>query len=145
VKPKIMQTNFTKRLNRPPSNPRTLRGSILVLILLSVFAFEGYAQNTVTGTVRDFDNEPLPGVSVIEKETTNGVITDIDGKISISVLSDATLVFSYIGFLSEETEVNNRPVVDIGLVPDLTELSELVVVGYGSMKQSDLTGAVASV
>lgn len=102
---------------------------------------------TVTGRVTDAtDGSAIPGATVLVKGTTTGTITDFDGKYSLSVADpDAVLVFSFVGYLTEEVPVNNRSVVDMSLMMDITELSELVVVGYGTMKKSDLTGAVASV
>ena len=76
--------------------------SLAVFLLVSMYAF---AQNAVTGIVKDKTGEPLIGVSVVEKGTTNGSITDMDGKFSINVLQGKTLVFSYIGYLSQEIKV----------------------------------------
>ncbi len=121
----------------------------LLLIPLFVFcAIQLYAQErTVTGKVTDGDTgEPLPGVNVIIDGTQTGTITDIDGNYSIQVPSDqATLAFSYVGYLSEKSVVAGKTVIDIALVPELNKLDEVVVVGYGTMKRSDLTGAVTSV
>src|SRR5690606_31448929 len=79
-----------------------LSKKICVTMLIWAFALKGFAQVTVTGTVTDYDGEVLPGVNILEKGTTNGTITSIDGKFQISVAPDAVLVFSYIGYLSEE-------------------------------------------
>lgn len=126
--------------------PTSLSTGLCWLVLMLLMAFEGHAQTiTVTGVVKDFDGELLPGVNVIEQGTTNGTITDIDGNYSISVSADATLTFSYIGYLSEETAVNNRSVIDVSLVPDITQLGEVVVIGYGTQRKVDLTGSVAIV
>lgn len=101
---------------------------------------------TVKGTVTDGSNQqPLPGVNITVSGTTEGVITDIDGKYSIDIPSaSAVLVFSYIGYNSERVEVGNRSVIDISLIPDIKNLDEVVVVGYGTVKKSDLTGSVSS-
>lgn len=126
--------------------PKSISATFCWLALMLLIAFEGQAQaTTVTGIVKDFEGEPLPGVNVIEKGTTNGTITDLDGKYSIAVSADATLVFSYIGYLQEEETVNNRSVIDVELVPDITQLDELVVIGYGTQRKVDLTGSVAIV
>lgn len=120
--------------------------SFLCAALLLGCALEGYAQtNTVSGTVEDYEGELLPGVNVVEKGTANGTITDIEGNYTLAVSPGATIVFSYIGFLTEEVAVNNQSVIDIALVPDITQLNEVVVIGYGSVKRRDLTGSVASV
>ena len=105
------------------------------------------AQNIrVSGTVLDADNEPLPGVNVVQTGTTNGTITDIDGKYEISVPSDATLTFSYIGYNNHVENVNGRTSLPpITLKSDDKEIEQVVVVGYGTMKKSDVSGSVASV
>lgn len=101
---------------------------------------------TIKGKVTDTEGNPLPGVNIVEKGTTIGAVTDLNGEYTISVSSpEATLSFSYVGFLTEEIEVSNQTKIDIVLVEDIQSLDEVVVIGYGTMKKSDLTGAVASV
>lgn len=101
---------------------------------------------TVTGTVSDEGGNPLPGVNIIEKGTTNGTTTDAEGKYSLSVLKDdAVLLFSFIGFTSQEVAVNGRTVIDATMIEDVQSLQEVVVVGYGSQKKSDVTGSVSQV
>jgi TonB-linked SusC/RagA family outer membrane protein len=104
-------------------------------------------QKTVTGVVTDATSgEVLPGVNILIKGTTQGTITDVNGKYSIEVQSQGTiLVFSYVGYNAEEVEIGNRTFIDVSLVPDITSLEEIVVIGYGSLKKSDLTGSVSSV
>lgn len=103
-------------------------------------------EELVSGTITDENNEPLPGVNVLIKGTTIGTITDVNGKYSISVPGeDALLVFSFIGYLSEEVAVNGRSVVDFSLVPDITALEEVVVVGYGVQKKVTTVGAQSSI
>src|SRR5690606_27020571 len=103
-------------------------------------------QRTVSGKVTDVDGEELPGVNVVVKGTTHGTVTDISGNYQLSVPEEgAVLVFSYVGFLSEEIPVGNQSVIDISLVPTIESLSEVVVIGYGTVKKSDLTGSVASI
>ncbi len=99
---------------------------------------------TVTGTVTG-DDGPLPGVNVIEKGTTNGVITDFDGKYSIDVGADAVLEFSFIGYATQEVVVNGRSVIDVKLVEDTQALDEVVVIGYGQTTKRDATGAVDAI
>ena len=105
------------------------------------------AQNiSVSGTVLDSNNEPLPGVNVVQTGTTNGTITDLDGKYTISVPSNATLTFSYIGFTNHVENVNGRSTIPaVVLESDDKEIEQVVVVGYGTQRKSDLTGSVASV
>ena len=116
-----------------------------LFILMIPFALS--AQNIqVSGTVLGSDNEPLPGVNVIQTGTTNGTITDLDGKYSLSVPSNATLTFSYIGYNSHVENVNGRTSIPpISLESDDKELEQVVVVGYGTMKKSDVSGSVVSV
>lgn len=105
-----------------------------------------FGQNlTVTGTVKDVTGEPVIGANVIQEGTSNGSITDIDGKFSLSIPKGSVLVISYIGYASQNVTVTgNQPLV-ITLKDDTELLDEVVVVGYGTMKKSDLTGAVGSV
>ncbi|MCG8310643.1 MAG: TonB-dependent receptor [Cytophagales bacterium] len=90
------------------------------------------------------DGEGLPGVNVLEKGTTNGTVTDVDGNFKLTVNKGAILVISSVGFLTEEIAVSNNSIIDVELNPDVTQLDELVVIGYGTVKKSDLTGAVVS-
>ena len=116
-------------------------------LFLGGFTTLSYAQTTVNGTVRDQeDNSGLPGVNVLVKGSTTGTVTDIEGKYSITVPSGAdTLTFSSVGYQTVEEEINGRSTVNVDLTPDLQSLSEVVVVGYGTVKKSDLTGSVASI
>lgn len=99
----------------------------------------------VSGKVSDEKGEGIPGVSVVIKGTTKGVSTDIDGIFRLDVPNETSiLVFSYVGYVSQEIVAGNRSAIDIKLLPDDKSLDEVVVVGYGEQKKSDLTGAVAS-
>ncbi|MBN2486727.1 MAG: TonB-dependent receptor [Bacteroidales bacterium] len=102
---------------------------------------------TITGTVTDGSTlEPLQGVAIVEKGTTNGVVTNTEGKYSITVSGkESILVYSFLGFLTEEVMVGNQSSVNITMAPDITTLSEVVVIGYGTVKKADATGAVAVV
>tara|TARA_R110000751_G_scaffold94540_5_gene184512 strand:+ start:4880 stop:8167 length:3288 start_codon:yes stop_codon:yes gene_type:complete len=100
----------------------------------------------ISGTVTDADGIPLGGVTVLEKGTTNGVVTDFDGNYSIDVVSeDSILVFSYIGFQTISEEVGERRIVNITLQPDTVALDDLIVVGYSKVSREELTSAVSSV
>lgn len=101
---------------------------------------------TVTGTVEDANGQTIPGVNVIERGTTNGTTTDFEGKFTINLQNEnSVLVFSFIGYVSQEITLNGRTVIDITMAEELTELDEVVVIGYGTAKKSDLTGSVANV
>ncbi len=99
----------------------------------------------ITGTIVDINGEPIIGVNIIEKGTTNGIITDVDGNFSLEVPSSAILQISYIGYVTQEIEVGNQTTFIIQLMEDTQKLDEVVVVGYGTMKKKDLTGAVKRV
>ncbi len=105
-----------------------------------------YGQGTIQGTVTSAtDGEPIPGVNVILKGTSQGVATDFDGKYSIDASSNDVLVFSFLGFKTMEQLVGNQTNIDVVLEEDAAKLDEIVVVGYGTAKRSDLTGALTSV
>ena len=102
--------------------------------------------NTISGIVTDEETgEPLPGVNVVIKGTTNGVSTDLQGSYKIAAQPDAILIFSFIGMESKEVAVNGRSRIDVELGYDISQLSEVVVVGYGSQIKEDLTGNIANV
>lgn len=119
----------------------------LVAVVLLVLAFNAMGQSfAVEGKVTDENQQALPGVNVLIKGTTIGTATDVNGTYKIQVPSGAaTLVFSFIGYNSEEEPVSNRSNINVELIPDVQSLNEVVVVGYGTVRKSDLTGSVASV
>ncbi|MDF9798903.1 TonB-linked SusC/RagA family outer membrane protein [Catalinimonas alkaloidigena] len=102
---------------------------------------------TVTGTVTSSDdNDPLPGVNVLVKESTVGTITDIEGKYRLELPSSSSvLVFSFVGYESQEVSIGNEAVINVSLQPDLGQLDEVVVVGYGTQKKSSVTSAISKV
>ena len=102
-------------------------------------------KKTITGTIVDPSGMPVIGANVMVKGTTNGTITDMDGKFSLEVASGATLMVSYIGFANQEIKIGNQTVLSITLKEDAEALDELVVVGYGTQKKVNLTGAVSMV
>lgn len=120
---------------------------LLLIVLFIGVSSNALAQTTqVSGVVLDEQNTPLPGANVIEKGTTNGVVTDFDGNFTISVDdANGTLEISYIGFETQEIRLDGSSSYNVQLATAATGLDEVVVIGYGSVKKSDLTGAVASV
>ncbi|MBN2611559.1 MAG: TonB-dependent receptor [Bacteroidales bacterium] len=101
---------------------------------------------TITGTVTDVNGNSLPGVNVVEKGTINGAVTDLDGNYTITVAgAEATLVFSFVGYLTEEMAVGSSTVLNVTLIEDILKLDEVVVVGYGTVKKSDVTGSLTSI
>jgi TonB-linked SusC/RagA family outer membrane protein len=99
----------------------------------------------VVGTVTSDDGEPLPGVNVLVKNTNYGTVTDINGKYTIEAEDDAVLVFSFIGYSAQEVPINGRSVIDVTLHADITQLTEVVVVGYGTQKKENLTGSISQI
>lgn len=125
-------------------NTLSKRGYLTLLALLMTLT--SFAQQiTVNGVVLDETDTPLIGATIQVKNTQKGVITDFDGKFSIKANSNATLVVSYIGYQNQEIKLKGQKNLNLKLIPDNAMLDEVVVVGYGSMKKSDLTGSVSSV
>ena len=130
-------------LNVQSESKRTFTQSLFfVLFLLS--STLAFAQNRVTGVVTDKTGEPLIGVNVLEKGTTNGTVTDIDGKFTVNMPQGKTLVFSFIGFVTQEIKVTSN-VVNVVLNEDTKTLDEVVVIGYGSMTRKDVTSSITTV
>ncbi|MCB0494703.1 MAG: TonB-dependent receptor [Cyclobacteriaceae bacterium] len=122
------------------------RLSIITVLFIS-FAMSARAQGQrVSGTVVDSETgESLIGVTIVEVGTSNGTVTDIDGKYTIMVSSNASLSVSFVGFLTQTISVGAKTEINFSLVPDVKALDEIVVIGYGTAKRSELTGSVASV
>lgn len=119
---------------------------MLVFLFFVCTTTLSYAQHMVSGVVKDVTGEPIIGANVVEKGTTNGSITDIDGKFSFSISKPVvTLSVSYIGYQPQDYAYKGQGSVIITLKEDLQNLDEVVVVGYGVAKKRDLTGSVASV
>lgn len=102
-------------------------------------------QDVVSGTIISETGEPVPGVNIIVKGTTQGTTSDIEGRYSLEAPEDAILVYSFIGYVTQEIPVNQRSVIDVTLQSDVKQLEEVVVVGYGTQKRSDVTGSVGVV
>lgn len=115
--------------------------------LLLIFCFIPlFAQVKVNGLVKDIENQPLIGATVIIKGTNIGTVTDQNGNFSVEVPDKyATLIVSYIGYLSEELQLSGQDKIEVMLVNDITGLDEIVVIGYGSQRKRDLTGSVATI
>ncbi|PLX25504.1 MAG: hypothetical protein C0599_00440 [Salinivirgaceae bacterium] len=121
------------------------KSTLLLILVLFVSSFT-WAQKTVTGVVKDFDGNTLPGVNIVIKGTTQGTISDIQGQYSIKVPgNDAILVFSSISYMTEEVPVGDKTEINVTLMNDIEALSEVVVVGYGVQKKSLVTGAISKV
>ncbi|WP_051908108.1 SusC/RagA family TonB-linked outer membrane protein [Flavimarina sp. Hel_I_48] len=141
-----------QRKRRKHGKIEKVRALSLLLFITFTFAmpFMGHStlqsQTTVTGTVTDPTGMALPGVSVQEKGTNNGVVTDFDGNYSIDVIeTGASLVFSYVGMVNQEKTASSSGSLDVQMEGDTEALEEVVVVGYGTQRKSDVTGSVSSV
>jgi len=115
---------------------------LLCFVFVTV-GFSAYAQKTVTGTVKDDGGIPLPGVSVVIKGTTTGTATGIDGEYSLAgVSADATLIFSFVGFETQEVVVGSQSAINVSMVASSIGIEEVVTIGYGTQKKANLTGSV---
>ncbi len=123
-----------------------LRPLVLLIFMIPIMVHQSVAQTTVQGKVIDEDGETLVGVNVLVKGSTSGTATELDGTYSITVDGPtAVLQFSYTGHVVKEEVVGSRSIIDVTLLPDVETLSEITVVGYGSQRRSDLTGAITSI
>jgi iron complex outermembrane receptor protein len=124
---------------------KTSYSKLLMLFFCCFLQLAAFTQEReITGKVSDADGVPLPGVSIQIKGTTQGTITDFDGNYSLTVSPEATLVFSFIGYTTQEIPVGDQTEIIVTMREDIMELDEIVVTGYGVAKKSDLTGAMAS-
>ncbi len=124
------------------------KGAAIYLWLLFAFLipFGAFAQSfQLKGTVVDASGEPIIGASVLEKGTTNGIITDLDGRFMLTINPQSSLIVSYVGYKPQTLAVNGRREIKVVLQEDAQMLEETVVIGYGTMKKSDMTGAISSV
>jgi TonB-linked SusC/RagA family outer membrane protein len=123
-----------------------LKRKFFAIALILLIAGPAFAQVAIEGHILDIEGEPLPGVSVKIKGTTTGTVTDLKGYYKLSnVPTDATLEYSFLGMLTEEIEVGDKTNIDVTMVDDIKSLEEVVVVGYGSVRRANLTGAVVDI
>ncbi len=131
-----MMKNFTQTLTRSVG--------MVFLMFLSLSAF-GQQEINISGKIIDETGAALPGVSILVKGTNRGTVTDINGDYSLMANSDETLLVSFIGFTTEEIKVGNQTQINITLMEDVQQLSEVVVIGYGTQKKSTITGSISKV
>ncbi len=137
-----MKKHF-KLLLTQPKNKKLI---VFMLLCMALSSVRTYAQvKTVTGVITDEVGLPLPGANVLEKGTQNGATTDFDGRYSIKAMPNSKLVISYIGYKTIEVAVGGQTTINASLAPDMQQLDDVVVVGYGTVRKKDLTGSVASV
>lgn len=127
-------------------NVFALKSTFSLFLLCTFYSFSLTAQvKTISGTVTDELDLPLPGVNISETGTLNGVTTDFDGNYTIKVEEGGSLTFSFVGYKTKEIQISEQEVLDVGLKPDLQQLENVVVVGYGTVQKKDVTGSVANV
>jgi len=126
------------------ANQWTSNGIMLFMLVL-FGSINSLNAQSVSGVVSDSKGLTLPGVSVTVKNTQVGVTTDIDGKFTVAAASDATLIFSFIGFATQEVAINDRKIIKIVMADNTESLEEVVVIGYGTQKKGDVNGSVSSV
>lgn len=141
----MCKTIYPKSRALPPW--KNVYGLVLSLFLMLIFSGNSLAQSrNVSGVIKSSTGETMPGVNVLVKGTTTGTASDIDGNFSLTVPSDESiLVFSFIGYTSKEVRVGNSSELNVVLDEDLSSLSEVVVVGYGTQERAKVTGAISSV
>ncbi len=131
---------------RLPALIPVIRKSACLFILFFSFAFTAFSQTQISGKISDEKGEGIPGATVLVKGTTAGATTDPNGSYSLNAPNgNGVLVVSFIGYQTREVPINNQSTVNISLVPDTKALDEVVVIGYGTQRKSDVTGAVATV
>jgi TonB-linked SusC/RagA family outer membrane protein len=148
--PNLNQIENLEKKRDLPKDSNDNNGSFNLQIIRpyssNLVAFGQQQVRQITGKVTIAeDGEPLPGVNVIEKGTTNGTVSSTDGEYLITVNPGATLIFSSVGYLSTEQEIGNRTVIDIAMATDIKQLQELVVVGYGTQRKEAISGSVGTV
>ncbi|AWW29095.1 SusC/RagA family TonB-linked outer membrane protein [Echinicola strongylocentroti] len=119
---------------------------LLLIALLISYASASWAQTKVSGVVTDEEKVPIPGVNILVKGTSTGAVTDVEGHYSLEVPGQNTvLVFSSIGYKSQEVTVGTKSLINLSMEPDISSLGEVVVIGYGEIEKKDATGAIGSV
>ena len=124
---------------------KSLQKPLVFLFLLCLFPLGTLAQSVVKGTVNDETGEPIIGATVKVQGTNEGAITDFDGNFSVKAASNATLSVSYVGYITQQVAVGGRSTISIVLKEDTNTLNDVVVIGYGTMKKSDISGSVATI
>lgn len=145
VKDESIESVMSKLLAGTDISYKQDNNNLIVLTLKSTSPKQATNDQKIKGTVVDESNQPVIGANIVVEGTTNGTITDLDGNFSLQVPEKAELRISYIGYLDQRVKVGNNTTLRIILKEDTQALDEVIVVGYGTMKKSDITGSVASV
>src|SRR5690606_22046528 len=141
-----MRTILQERGGYPPPIPLSLHKASLLIVAV-LLSFTSFAQQTtVSGTVTDPSGETIPGVNILEQSTSNGAVTDLDCAFTLTTSSpNAVLVFSFVGFATQEVALNGRATIEVTMSEDALGLDEVVVVGYGIQRKSDVTGSISAI
>jgi TonB-linked SusC/RagA family outer membrane protein len=151
-----MNSNFIKSLNWQSVTRTRIHQFVAVVLFTAVTAPQAgarplsrmetvFQQSSITGTVTDGSGQGIPGVSVLVKGTTNGTLTDANGRYTLNAPATSTLVYSYVGYISQEVPANNRKVINVKLAEDVGNLNEVVVTGYATEQRKDIVGSVSIV
>ncbi|MDR0844418.1 MAG: carboxypeptidase-like regulatory domain-containing protein, partial [Tannerella sp.] len=134
-------------MNKIRNKNRTILRKILLIVWICTSTVVLFAQTgqKITGIISDVNGEPIIGANIIEKGTTNGAISDMDGKFNLQVFSGSTVVITYVGFQQQEIHITNQTSLTITLEENQQNLDEVVVVGYGSTSKRNLTTSVSTV
>jgi TonB-linked SusC/RagA family outer membrane protein len=125
--------------------PIWLRSLLLLVMTVCIIGFTSAQDRTVSGTITTAeDGTPIPGVNIIIDGTNQGTVSDIDGKYSLEVTPNAELVFSSVGYRTQKVAVGAQSVIDVVMITDITQLSEVVVTGYGTQQRENITGSISS-
>ena len=141
----MYKQRFYFNFNKTMWNLKSLQKPLVTLFLLCLLPLGALAQSIVKGTVNDEAGEPIIGATVKVQGGTTGAITDFNGAFSVQAASNATLSVSYVGYVTETVKVNGRSNIVVVLKEDTNTLNDVVVIGYGTMRKSDISGAVTSV
>ncbi len=146
VSDQVIGDILTEAFKDLPYSFKELRNNMILVEVKDEATKTVLQQNSISGTVSDEGGESLPGVTVLIKGTTKGTVTSIDGNYTISnIPENATLVFSFVGMLSQEIIVGNQTIIDVTMAVDAHGIEEVVAIGYGTQKRSNLTGAISSI
>ena len=122
---------------------KTTKIKLLFLLIFSCYSSFVFSQQMIQGTVSDFSGNLLPGVSIIEKGTTNGTVSDFDGNFQLSVQDNAVIIFSYVGYLSQAVSASST--MEIVMQEDIANLEEVIVTGYGGVQKKDLVSSISQI
>ncbi len=131
-------------MKKEKQKPREMQKVFFFFLAAMILSLSGFAQNVISGTVASSDGELIPGATIVLKGTSTGTVSYINGKFTINAKNGDILVVSFVGMKSQEITVSGQPQIPVTLNADVIGLEEVVAIGYGTAKKSDLTGATVS-